>query len=148
MGVLPGQRNFSMCLRHFILLVSLLVVAPAARCELAADPSSSLSEASSLSLEGAVALADGVLTGGSYVLVALEPLGEGALAVFSAVGGSAKITLELSGDLVAFAGKRIGEVVELVAMAGGSALMLSGEIIAFVPDQLSRSMHHRRRLTP
>jgi hypothetical protein len=129
------------------LIVSSAVFQPLAAAP-ASDPSSALSEASSLSLEGAVALVDGVATGSSYVLIALEPLGEGALAVFEASATGVQVSLELSGAAAEFAGRQIGSVVEVAAMAGGSALMLAGEVIAFVPDQLSQSLHHRERLSP
>lgn len=146
-------RKPAMFTRTALLCVSLFAASAAFHPLQAAptpnpDPSSALSEASALSIEGGVALVEGVVAGGSYVLVALEPLGEGVLAVFEATGSSVQFSLELSGAAAEFAGKQIGSVVEVAAMAGGSALMLAGEIIAFVPDQLSQSMHHRERLSP
>lgn len=138
-----------MCKSPMLMLMLLLAASiDDARAEPAGDPSAALSEVSTLSLEGGSALLEGVAVGGSYILVALQPLGEGALAVFEATGTSAQVTFELSGEAAVVAGRAIGEVVEVAALAGGSALMLAGEMIAFVPDELSRSLHHRQRLTP
>lgn len=118
------------------------------QAEPASDPSTALSNASSASFEGSTALLSGIAEGASYTLVALEPLGEGVLAVFEATGASAGMTLELTGEAARTAGRHLGKVVETAASVGGTALLLGGEMIAFVPNQLTRSRHHQRRLTP
>lgn len=112
------------------------------------DASQALSEASTLSLEGGVALVEGLAAGSGYVLQAVRPLGEGVLAVFVEVGGSARLTLELSGEAARWAGRHVGAAIEVVAAVGGSALMLAGEMIAFIPDSAVQAMHYRQRVSP
>ena len=111
------------------------------------DASIALSEASSASFEGGTALISGLAEGVSYTLVALEPLGEGAVALFEGSATAAQISLELTGKAAATAGRHVGEAVELLAVAGGTALSLGGEVIAFVPNELNRSLNHRQRIS-
>lgn len=119
----------------------------AACAEPGGGASTTLSQASTASFEGGSALVSGLAEGASYTLVALAPLGEGVLAVFEASGTATRISLELSGAAARAAGRGLGEVVEVVAVAGGAMLKLGGEAIAFVPNQLQRGLQHRRKVS-
>lgn len=125
-----------------------LLLSQSLAAEPGAGPSNTLSTASTASFQGAAALMSGVREGVSYTLVALEPLGDGALAVFKASGSSTRVALEISGDAVRVAARALGEVLEPVATAGGTLLELGGEVIAFLPNQRVRTMHHRERVRP
>lgn len=138
------MRRILLCLVPAVLASN----APCSHASSASNASMALSEASALSLEGASALVGGVAVGTHYVLVSLKPLGKGVLAVFEAAGTSTRISLELSAEVVRGVGMHVGDAVEVVAMSGGQALMLAGSMIAFVPEELARSLHHRQRLSP
>lgn len=133
--------------RRLPVLLFCALFAGAACTEPAGGASATLSQASSASFEGGSALVSGLGEGVSYTLVALEPLGEGALAVFEASGTATQVTLELSGEAARAAGRGLGQVVKVVAMAGGAMLELGGAAIAFVPNQLNRSLSHRRKVS-
>lgn len=130
-----------------LISLSLSAVLGTAHAEPGGGPSAALSTASTASFEGGSALVTGLSDGVSYTLVALEPLGKGALAVFEASGTATRVTLELTGEAARAAGKGIGKVVEVSAVAGGAVLELGGEVIAFVPNQLNRDLHHRRKVS-
>ncbi len=133
-------------------MVMTVLICGAVACEPAgADPSEASSEASlagSDALAGSGALVSGAaLVAGSAVVVAVHALGTGTELVLQQATQAGTSSLHVAGDISADLGVAAGTVVGVVAASTGYALLASGHLIAFVPNEVGRALVHTSRVT-
>jgi len=128
------------------LIAALLAVACAS--SQAADGSETLSKG--VGGLSAVVVAGSVLTvfaGGSLVVESVEVVGEGVVVVLKAVGDGSKATVEFSGKALEGVSVAAGTAVSAVAMSAGHALVVSGKVIAFIPNEMGKALLHHSRVS-
>ena len=89
----------------------------------------------SLLVGGAVLVVDSVQQVGEALLVVLRPVAQGASEV-------SMVTLRFAASAVGNASLAAGASVQVVAEASGQALYLAGKLIAFIPNEIGKSMVH------
>jgi hypothetical protein len=112
----------------------------------AANPSA----VSEVSAVGVSALSEATIeliaSGGKLVLTAATAGSEVGSLVISAVGTGASVTIQVSAATATEASALVGTGIEYVATSGGWILMMAGEAICFVPNEVARQHLHRREL--
>jgi hypothetical protein len=84
---------------------------------------------SSLILAGGELVVDGVSTIGSKTIIVLKHVADGAL-----------VSVEMSANIAGAASLVVGTTVNVVTEATGSMLMASGRAIAFIPNEVGKSL--------
>lgn len=127
----------------------LILIGSAFPLQTSATNPSAISE---LSVIGASALSEAtvelIASGGKLVLVAATAGAEVGSLVIGAVGTGASVTIQVSAATAGEASALVGTSIEYVATSGGWILMMAGEAICFVPNEVARSHLHRRELRP
>lgn len=129
------------------ILIAALLAAACASSQ-AADGSQALSKGVG-GLSGVV-VAGSVLTvfaGGSLVVESVEVIDEGVVVVLKAVGDGSKATVQFSGKALEGVSVVAGTAVSAVAMSAGHALVVSGKVIAFIPNELGKALLHHSRVS-
>jgi hypothetical protein len=97
-------------------------------------------------ISGTVVL--GSLVAGSVVVAGSKRLGDGVELVVQSVGNASRSTVKLSGGAAAHLSLATGTVVEVVATSTGHALVMSGQAIAFIPNEAGKILLHRSKVAP
>ena len=107
---------------------------------------SSLSQGSTLSAEGASALAAGsveVIAGSPTLTIqAVNAVAEGAIVVLKGASTAATVSVKVTPEIAGALSKAVGATVEVVTEASGYALMYAGKMIAFLPNAVSQELLH------
>jgi len=111
----------------------------------AADPSApsrAVSEVTgSLVLGSLVA----VSVAGSVVVASVTTVGNGIEVVLEGAGQASRATVRLSGEAARGVSIAAGTVLQVVALSTGQALVLSGKVIAFIPNEIGQALLHHAR---
>lgn len=122
-------------------LIAALAVAPAAQAH------SEVSDASALSLlpvAVSVAAPVAVLSGGVMLgVVAVQASATGTVWVLERASDGARMSIQFAGH----ASAAIGTAVVVTVVATGWVLSAAGAAIAFVPNEIGRSLLHNERIT-
>ena len=125
-------------LHSLALAASLLVTLPAAH----AQPS----EASMVSglLSGYVVLGSFYVAGGSgaTVIESVQKAGDGVELVLKNTSNASKATVRLSGKAAQQLSVAAGTVLDVVATSTGHLLVLSGKVLAFIPNEAGKALLH------
>jgi Cu/Ag efflux protein CusF len=109
------------------------------------------SNASEMSALGAVIVVGGTASmlaeSGTAVVESVEKVGEATLVVLKGAKDASKVTLKMSGKVVAGASLAAGSAVSVVTMASGYALVVSGAVIAFIPNEAGKVLLHHSRVS-
>ena len=91
---------------------------------------------------GAVAQASAVLSvaGGTLIVKAVQSTARGSVYVLERVSDGVRVSVEVGA-------KALGRVVTVSVIAAGTALLVAGEVIAFVPNEVGRALLYNRRLS-
>ncbi len=128
--------------RLFITAVFLFGVAEANATE-----DSRLSQGSSLSAAGASAIVAGsvevIASSATLTIKAVKASAGGAVVVLEGASEAAAVSDAVTSEIAAGLSKAIGSTVEVVAESAGYTLIHAGKVIAFIPNELSKTlMHH------
>jgi hypothetical protein len=137
-------------MKKFILplLCSLILSAPAQATgntsEASANASGTLSMGAGSLVYGSGAL---LSAGGQFVVESVEKTADGFVYVLSNMSQdlskAGKISVRLSGNASGNASVVAGQSVQVLTESAGTVIMASGEIIAFIPNEIGQSlMHH------
>jgi len=88
-----------------------------------------------------------VMAGGSPVVDSVEVVSESVVVVVKAVGDGSKATLQFSGKALQGVSMVAGTAVSVVAMSAGHALVVSGKVIAFIPNELGKALLHHSQVS-
>jgi hypothetical protein len=87
------------------------------------------------------------VTGSGYVIVGLvEGSGDVIKLTLESVQGGAKLLVELSRSTVNASGAAIGSAVQVTATASGTLLVVSGKVLAFIPNKLGETLLEHSRV--
>ncbi|HZX27374.1 MAG TPA: hypothetical protein VFF16_09915 [Telluria sp.] len=131
------------------LILALLLSTGLCAAHAEGQSSTALSNASSLSAEGSATVVNGALdvlaAAGSVVVRGVEVSAEGTVLVLETAAGSARTTLRLSGDAARSLSLAAGASVEVSVTATGYLLIASGQLIAFIPNEVGKALLHHSR---
>lgn len=98
---------------------------------------------------GAVAQASAVLSvvGATLVVKAVQSTVQGSVYVLERVSDGVRVSVQVGGKALGAASMAVGTVVTVSVIAAGTILMVAGEAIAFVPNEVGRALLYNRRLS-
>lgn len=109
--------------------------------------SGKVSEAlSTAALSGVVVSTAGLMVGSTYVVQGVEQVAEGTSIVLKKVGEGVSeggaVSIKLMGAGAGATSIVVGQSVTTVAQASGTLLVLAGKAIAFIPNEVGKSLVH------
>jgi hypothetical protein len=112
--------------------------------------SSALSNASGLIAQGSATVVYGSLSAvaasGTVVVESVQVAGDASMIVLAGASDAASATLRLSGKAIEGASVVAGASVVVMAVSTGYVLVAAGQVIAFVPNEIGRSLLHHSRV--
>jgi len=87
------------------------------------------------------------ITGASLVIRSVEVTARGTLCVLERVSDGAVASIEFAGRSVERGSLAVGRGVEVSVVGAGVVLSAMGEVIAFIPGELGRTLLHNERIT-
>lgn len=110
-------------------------------------PLASVVQASQVA-EPSLLLPAALSTAGAVLFVqAVEVSARGTVYVLERASDGARACLEIAGKGLGGVSVAVGTVVSVSTMAAGVVLSVAGQVIAFIPNELGRSLLHNERLT-
>jgi len=114
-----------------------------------AESSTALSEASLVPVAISVALPVVLVAGvGAIVVTSVEASAQGTVWVVENVADGVKGSICFAGRVVGATGVAIGTVIVVTATATGMVLSAAGHVIAFVPNEIGRTLSYNQRVSP
>lgn len=115
------------------------------------DPGSgALSNASSQMAQGSATVLYGSLSAvaasGTIIVESVQVAGDASMVVLAGASNAASATLRLSGKAIEGASLVAGASVVVMAVSTGYVLVAAGQVIAFVPNEIGRSLLHHSRV--
>lgn len=111
---------------------------------------SALSNASSLVAQGSATVLYGSLSAvaasGAVVIESVQLAGDASMVVLAGASDAASATLRLSGKAIEGASLVAGASVVVLAVSTGYVLVAAGQVLAFVPNEIGRSLLHHSRV--
>lgn len=138
--------NASQCFRHFtsaVLLSALLGTAPVwAQSE--ASRASANSSAGLSIVTGSIVAGTASLIAASAVLTveAIEKTGESVVLVLKGASETVTVSVKVAASAAGTASLAVGSAVRVVAEASGYALYSGAKLIAFIPNEIGKSLVH------
>ena len=87
------------------------------------------------------------VAGATFLVVeSVATVGDGVAVVLSNAADGSQATLQFSGKALEGASLAAGTAVSVVAMSAGHALVVSGKVIAFLPNAAGRALLHHSRV--
>lgn len=112
----------------------------------AADGSQASAQLSDLSASVAAGSVLTVLVAGSLLVESVETVGDGVSVVLKSAADGSKATVQFSGKALQGVSLGAGTAVSAVAMSAGYALVVSGKVIAFLPNEAGKALLHHSRV--
>ncbi len=130
-------------------VISALLIAFAAAGPARAQRSSSeISEASLVPAAISVALPVVLVAGvGSIVVTGVQASAEGTVWVVENVADGVKGSICFAGHVAGGVSVAVGTVITVTAVATGMVLSAAGHVIAFVPNEIGRSLSYNQRVS-
>jgi hypothetical protein len=105
---------------------------------------SRVSQGSFLSAEGASTIVAGsvevIASSATLTVKAVQASAEGAVVVLAGASEAATVSVTVTSEIAAGLSNAMGATVEVVAESAGYALIHAGKMIAFIPNELSKSL--------
>ena len=112
--------------------------------------SRALSNASGLVAQGSATVVYGSLSAvaasGTIVVESVQVAGDASMVVLAGASDAASATLRLSGKAIEGASVVAGASVVVMAVSTGYVLVAAGQVIAFIPNEIGRSLLHHSRV--
>lgn len=97
-----------------------------------------------VSVLGSAATAVLVTEGSGFVVKSVQASGQGAVWILERASDGAQASVEVAGKQVSEVTRLVGSTVVTTVLASGVLLSAAGQIIAFVPNELGRTlMYHQ-----
>jgi hypothetical protein len=113
-----------------------------------AQPSSELSEASLVPVAISVALPVVLVAGvGSIVVTGVQASAEGTVWVVENVADGVKGSICFAGRVIGATVVAVGTVIVVTVVATGMVLSAAGHVIAFIPNEIGRSLSYNQRVS-
>jgi hypothetical protein len=125
-----------------------LTLGLAGAVEARAGSSSELSEASLVPVAISVALPVMLVAGvGSIVVTGVEASAEGTVWVVENVADGVKGSICFAGRVIDAAAIAVGTVVVVTVVATGMVLSAAGHVIAFIPNEIGKTLSYNQRVS-
>jgi hypothetical protein len=109
---------------------------------------SEVSEASLVPVAISVALPVVLVAGvGSIVVTGVQASAEGTVWLVENVADGVKGSIRLAGGIASAAGMAIGTVIVVTVVATGTVLSAAGHVIAFIPNEIGRTLSYNQRVS-
>jgi hypothetical protein len=133
--------------RHLTSLATVLALATSLHAQ-AQSSSSELSEASLVPIAISVALPIVLVAGvGSIVVTGVEASAEGTAWIVENVADGVKGSICFAGRVVGAAAIAVGTVIVVTVVATGMVLSTAGHVIAFIPNEIGRTLSYNQRVS-
>lgn len=99
--------------------------------------SQNLSQGSAVVVAGSMSM---LVASGQVMIASLEAVGEGVVIVLKGASEAGSASIQLSGQAAQGLSLAVGTVVSVVAVSTGHVLVASGKAIAFIPNELGKSL--------
>ena len=83
---------------------------------------------------------------GEVVVTGLEKVADGSVLALKGASNAGAASIKLSGEAARGLSLATGTVLNVVAVSTGHALLLSGKIIAYIPNEIGKSLLHHSRV--
>jgi len=114
----------------------------------AQSASSELSEASLVPIAVAVSLPVVLVSGvGSIVVTGVEASAEGTVWIVESVAEGVKGSIRFAGKVTGAVLVAVGTVVVVTVVATGMVLSTAGHVIAFIPNEIGRTLTYNQRVS-
>ncbi|MGB9988151.1 hypothetical protein [Pseudoduganella rhizocola] len=107
------------------------------------NPSRALGELSATVVAGSVL---SVAVGGSMVVTSVHAVGDGLEVVLEGASDASTATIRLSGEAAKGLSIAAGTVVSVTAVSTGHLLVASGKVLAFIPNEIGKTLIHHSRV--
>lgn len=107
------------------------------------NPSRALGELSATVVAGSVL---SVAVGGSMVVTSVQAIGDGLEVVLEGASDASTATIRLSGEAAKGLSIAAGTVVSVTAVSTGHLLVASGKVLAFIPNEIGKTLIHHSRV--
>jgi len=107
------------------------------------NPSRALGELSATVVAGSVL---SVAVGGSMVVISVRAIGDGLEVVLEGASDASTATIRLSGEAAKGLSIAAGTVVSVTAVSTGHLLVASGKVLAFIPNEIGKTLIHHSRV--
>jgi len=88
-----------------------------------------------------------VAAAGSVVVASVKTVGDGLEVVLENVADASRATVRLSGKVAGGVSLAAGTTLEVVSASTGYVLVMSGEAIAFLPNEAGKALLHHARVS-
>jgi hypothetical protein len=135
--------------RKVVCMIALTSMAylPAAQTQ---DPSRGMSHGSAALSYGSGLLVAGTISAlgaaGSLVVTAINAVGEASVVVLRDASTGVEYSVQMSGKALNEASVAVGTVLTVTAISVGVGLYAAGKLVAFVPNEVGRSLLHQTRV--
>jgi hypothetical protein len=114
-----------------------------------AQSSTELSEASLVPVAISVALPIVLVAGvGSIVVTGVEASAQGTVWIVENVADGVKGSICFAGRVIGSVAVAVGTVIVVTAVSTGMVLSTAGHVIAFIPNEIGRSLSYNQRVSP
>jgi hypothetical protein len=114
-----------------------------------AGASTELSEASLVPIAISVALPVVLVAGaGSIVVTGVEASAQGTVWVVENVADGVKGSICFAGRVIGASAVAVGTVIVVTTVATGMVLSAAGHVVAFIPNEVGRTLSYNQRVTP
>lgn len=111
---------------------------------------SELTRASDASGAGSVTVLKGsvlaLVGAGVLVVSSVEVVADGVIVVLHGASTAAEVSIKVSGKAAAGASQALGKTVQVSALASGTMLVLAGQVLAFVPNEVGKALLHHGKV--
>lgn len=115
----------------------------------AGGAASEVSEASTVPVALSVVLPVVLVGGvGSIVVTGVEASVDGTVWVVENVADGVKGSICFAGRVIGRAGVAAGTVIVVTAVAAGMVLSAAGHVVAFIPNEIGRTLSYNQRVSP
>jgi hypothetical protein len=128
--------------RLLVALLSTFAFALAHAEDASTNASQSLSDASATVVDGTLL---SVVGAGSVVVASARLAGDGIELVLEGAAGASVATVRLSGAAARGLSIAAGTTLDVVAVSTGHMLVLSGKVLAFIPNEAGKALLHHAR---
>jgi hypothetical protein len=130
------------------LLAAAAAASLAASAEARGGSSTALSEASLIPVAISIALPVVLVAGvGSVVITGVEASAQGTVWVIENVADGVKGSICFAGQALGAAAVAVGTVIVVTTVATGMVLSAAGHVIAFIPNEIGRTLSYNQRVS-
>ena len=145
----PSFHPSSFFRAHVLAVSMALAMVGAVQAEPALSQASTASAVPlALSVAAPSAVGASVLSvGAAFTVVSVQAVAEGTVWVLNRASDGVRVVVRCAGKVAGTASQAVGTAVTVVGVVGGVMLSTASEVIAFVPNELGKTLLHNEQIT-